>query len=320
MNAISRTPRIERKEFISHAHFPAIIKLSFGTEAPPISNCLEKLADIMSHSVVENKRHELKSFFRQACLINADLGPWAADFFVTTAIQRLSEEVKRETSITDLWKDPLKMALGDLLFGLLDLSPVPLISSNVSDRVRLLLDFLQSENEQGFSGIIFVRERVKVFILTELLSQHPKTRSRFYCAPFVGESNRGRDTHCFWERNQKREQADSLDQFRMSRVNLIVATSVLEEGIDVNSCHTVISFDPPDNVKSFIQRRGRARQKLSKFVLMIPKESRDWISRWKALEAEMVHMYADQERIIAVGKPEDNGSEKLPQNYKLKNG
>ena len=80
---------------------------------------------------------------------------------MTTAVRQLYEEVKQERSIGNDFLDPLKIALIDLLSGLLNVSTAPLISSNISDRVRRLLDFLQVENEEEFSGIIFVRERVK---------------------------------------------------------------------------------------------------------------------------------------------------------------
>lgn len=42
------------------------------------------------------------------------------------------------------------------------------------------------------------------------------------------------------------------------KVNIIVATQVLEEGLDVPSCNLVVRFDPADNVCSFIQSRSSA--------------------------------------------------------------
>ncbi|KAL6980467.1 hypothetical protein U1Q18_022105 [Sarracenia purpurea var. burkii] len=52
-------------------------------------------------------------------------------------------------------------------------------------------------------------------------------------------------------------------------VNIIVATSILEEGLDVQSCNVVIRFDPSATVSSFIQSRGRARMHNSDFLLMV---------------------------------------------------
>ncbi|KAK1295256.1 hypothetical protein QJS10_CPA16g00714 [Acorus calamus] len=41
-------------------------------------------------------------------------------------------------------------------------------------------------------------------------------------------------------------------QSLLSQVNIIVATQILEEGLDVQSCNLVIRFDPSTGVCSFI--------------------------------------------------------------------
>ncbi|KAF6176416.1 hypothetical protein GIB67_018244 [Kingdonia uniflora] len=58
----------------------------------------------------------------------------------------------------------------------------------------------------------------------------------------------------------------------MVQINIIVATQILEEGLDVQSCNLVIRFDPPATVCSFIQSRGRARMPGSDYILMVQSE------------------------------------------------
>ncbi|KAL6231901.1 hypothetical protein BDW75DRAFT_233236 [Aspergillus navahoensis] len=65
------------------------------------------------------------------------------------------------------------------------------------------------------------------------------------------------------------DEAEGLQKFRTGHLNLIVAMDALEEGVDVPACNTVVSFDRPVNLKSFIQRRGRARQKDSVFISIV---------------------------------------------------
>lgn len=52
-------------------------------------------------------------------------------------------------------------------------------------------------------------------------------------------------------------------------MNIIVATQILEEGLDVPSCNLVVRFDPAGNACSFIQSRGRARCPGSDFLLLV---------------------------------------------------
>ena len=52
-------------------------------------------------------------------------------------------------------------------------------------------------------------------------------------------------------------------------INIIVATSILEEGLDVKSCNLAIRFDPCHTMCSFIQSRGCARMQNSDYILMV---------------------------------------------------
>ncbi|KAK1291521.1 hypothetical protein QJS10_CPB17g02656 [Acorus calamus] len=52
-------------------------------------------------------------------------------------------------------------------------------------------------------------------------------------------------------------------------VNLLFTTDVAEEGIDVHDCSSVVRFDLPKSVRSYVQSRGRARQNDSVYILMI---------------------------------------------------
>lgn len=42
---------------------------------------------------------------------------------------------------------------------------------------------------------------------------------------------------------------------------------MVEEGIDVQSCNQVVRFDSPQTLSSYIQSKGRARHKDSKYII-----------------------------------------------------
>ena len=112
------------------------------------------------------------------------------------------------------------------------------------------------------------------------------------------------------ELTSSKDQNTTLDNFREGILNLIVATSALEEGIDVVACNIVICFEMPPTLKSFIQRRGRARSSTSRYVLIF-EESLDLVasSGWRELEEVMKKMYEDDARELEKlkEKEEDDG-------------
>ena len=55
----------------------------------------------------------------------------------------------------------------------------------------------------------------------------------------------------------------------LGQLNLLIATKVGEEGLDIQTCCLVIRFDLPETVSSFIQSRGRARMPQSKYVFLV---------------------------------------------------
>lgn len=65
-------------------------------------------------------------------------------------------------------------------------------------------------------------------------------------------------------------QLKTLEHFKAGNYNIVFATDVMEEGLDVRACKYVINFDLPGTLKSFIQRRGRSRADNSLMISMIP--------------------------------------------------
>lgn len=63
-----------------------------------------------------------------------------------------------------------------------------------------------------------------------------------------------------------------IARFIEGQTNVMVASDVLEEGIDIPKCNLVVKFDTPKNYRSYIQSKGRARYRSSKYYIMVPRD------------------------------------------------
>ena len=93
---------------------------------------------------------------------------------------------------------------------------------------------------------------------------------------FVGQSSRATD-----EGLSQKKQAEILRKFREGEYNVLIATSVGEEGIDIPATDLVIFYEPvPSEIRS-IQRKGRTgRARAGRVVVLVARGTRDEAYRW----------------------------------------
>ena len=74
--------------------------------------------------------------------------------------------------------------------------------------------------------------------------------------------------------------------FKTGSTNVLIATDVLEEGIDVQECNLVIMFDPVKTFRSYIQSKGRARVKNGEYIILNDAETNvdSQIDRFKNID------------------------------------
>jgi Fanconi anemia group M protein len=94
---------------------------------------------------------------------------------------------------------------------------------------------------------------------------------------FVGQTKKGETGYT------QKEQKAVLDKFRSGEFNVLVATSVGEEGLDVPQVNLVVFFEPIPSAIRFIQRKGRTgRLEKGRVIILVTKGTRDEAYSWSA--------------------------------------
>jgi Fanconi anemia group M protein len=85
----------------------------------------------------------------------------------------------------------------------------------------------------------------------------------------------------------QKEQAKIIKKFKEEEYNVLIATSVAEEGLDIPSCDLVVFYEPiPSEIRA-IQRRGRTARKMAgKVIILITKGTPDEGYYWSAKRKE----------------------------------
>ncbi|KAJ3550147.1 hypothetical protein NM688_g5106 [Phlebia brevispora] len=112
-----------------------------------------------------------------------------------------------------------------------------------SPKVVLLSELLFAYYNRDFQGIVFVEQRHVAACLSKMLPRIPPLELYFKSAQLIGHGASS------LQKSQMRgmalrTQQDVVKMFRDGEINLLVATSVAEEGLDFPACELVIRFDP----------------------------------------------------------------------------
>ncbi|WP_277542375.1 DEAD/DEAH box helicase [Haloarcula laminariae] len=138
-------------------------------------------------------------------------------------------------------------------------------------RTRMLLaETLGIEN--GERVIVFTESRDTAETLVDFLSDHFTTQK------FVGQSDTDGS-----EGMTQTEQQETLERFRNGEFEVLVSTSVAEEGLDVPEVDLVLFYEPVPTAIRAIQRKGRTgRQAEGRVVVLLANDTRDEAYFWKA--------------------------------------
>ena len=123
-----------------------------------------------------------------------------------------------------------------------------------------------SDLEKKSRVLVFTQYRDTVQHLVELLNKYKIKASRF-----VGQSNRQGVPGM-----KQEEQKIILENFKKGDFNVLVATSIAEEGLDIPEVDLVVFYEPIPSEIRHIQRRGRTgRKNIGSVLILATKDTID---------------------------------------------
>ncbi len=122
------------------------------------------------------------------------------------------------------------------------------------------------EKNQFMKIIIFTQYRDTTVMIAEALKKIP----HIIPAIFVGQAKKGTTGL------SQKKQIETIAQFRDGLYNVLIATSVAEEGLDIPCVDVVLFYEPIASAIRHIQRRGRTgRQEEGRVIILVAKETHD---------------------------------------------
>ncbi len=129
--------------------------------------------------------------------------------------------------------------------------------------------------------IVFTNYRDTAEMIVAALHERYAEREGIRPVKFIGQASKAADKGL-----KQKEQVEIIQQFKDGVYNVLVATSVAEEGLDIPATDLVLFYEPIPSAIRSIQRKGRtARKKVGKVIVLIAKGTKDeayyWLSRTK---------------------------------------
>ncbi|CAF1094008.1 unnamed protein product [Adineta steineri] len=138
----------------------------------------------------------------------------------------------------------------------------PTTNSKLDNLVQLLKRHVTGSAK----GLILVKTTFYAKTIHDYLCKHPELKDIVKSTWLVGQNS---SDHSLTIHDQEAR----LKQFREDQCNVLVATDIVQEGLDIPTCSYVIRYEFVSDEIGTIQSRGRARAQNSSYYLITEKDS-----------------------------------------------
>ena len=141
----------------------------------------------------------------------------------------------------------------------------------ISDRLQKLYiqinEIFRKNDKSKF--IIFISNRIVAHFLHPELNKYLRDNIRNKkCKEIIGINKRRSDGGTLLTPSLTlKEMNEIIKQFNEGEFNILIGTSAIEKGLDIQSCNAVLTLVELRTPKSFIQIKGRARKSSSDFII-----------------------------------------------------
>ncbi len=222
-----------------------------------------------------------QTLFKAASAQNAAMKlAHAIELLQTQGVNALSSYVSRmateasskggSKASRDIMKDP------NVLEAIAYVKALKIEHPKIQEIVTIVKEQLTLKKESKI--IVFTHYRDTSLYVLKQLEKIPIAKP----VRFIGQAGKENDKGL-----TQKEQIDIIRRFKKDEYNVLIATSVAEEGLDIPSTDLVVFYEPVPSEIRTIQRKGRtARQMAGKVIILIAKGTPDEAYYWSSRQKE----------------------------------
>jgi Fanconi anemia group M protein len=158
-----------------------------------------------------------------------------------------------------------------------------LIKNTEHPKIPKLIEVIKKEKEenQNMKIIVFTQFRDTANLISKKINEISGINSKVFIGQLKKTGSGGT------EGLSQKEQKKIIQEFSSGKINVLCATSIGEEGLDIIEVSTVIFYEPVPSAIRKIQRAGRtARLAPGKLIILMTKDTRDMIHHYVSSSRE----------------------------------